>query len=118
MAYDSGDFDGNLDARVEAELLRDAPMLGKVFSLALWPVSKLFEYRVTGSLGDPQIKPLYILPKYLLVPFQSLNSVDDWLLSENGLIPVKRLWKPMDKSELSTQEEDKVEGPEILDKTQ
>ena len=59
-----------------------------------------------------------ILPKYLLVPFQSLNSVDDWLLSENGLIPVKRLWKPMDKSELSTQEEDKVEGPEILDKTQ
>lgn len=114
----SVDFDGNLDARVEAELLRDAPMLGKVFSLALWPVSKLFEYRVTGSLGDPQIKPLYILPKYLLVPFQSLNSVDDWLLSENGLIPVKRLLKPRDKSELSTQEEDKVEGPEISDKTQ
>ena len=69
----SVDFDGNLDARVEAELLRDAPMLGKVFSLALWPVSKLFEYRVTGSLGEPQIKPLYMVPKYLLVPFQSLN---------------------------------------------
>jgi len=89
----SVDFDGNLDARVEAKLLRDAPMLGKVFSLALWPVSKLFEYRVTGTLGQPDIQPLYMVPKYLLIPFKSLTSMDDWLLSEDGLIPVQRLWK-------------------------
>ena len=103
----SVDFDGNLDARVEAELLRDAPMLGKVFSLALWPVSKLFEYRVTGSLGEPEIKPLYMVPKYLLLPFQSLNSMDNWLSSEESLIPVQRLWKSKEKSELIKQEEDK-----------
>ncbi len=108
----SVDFDGNLDARVEAELLRDTPMLGKVFSLALWPVSKLFEYRVTGSLGEPEIKPLYMVPKYLLVPFQSLNSMDDWLLSEDGLIPVQRLWKSRDKTEVSDQEKDRSEGQE------
>ena len=40
-----------LQVRVEAELLRDTPMVGKFFSLALWPVSKLFEYKVEGSLG-------------------------------------------------------------------
>lgn len=93
------DFDGNLDSRVEAELLRDTPMLGRVFSLALWPVSKLFEYKVTGTLGQPEIKPLYFVPKYLLVPFQSLNNMNDWLLSENGLIPVQRLWQSKDDSE-------------------
>jgi hypothetical protein len=104
----SVDFDGHLDARVEAELLRDAPMLGKVFSMALWPVSKLFEYKVNGALGTPDIQPLYILPKYLLVPFQSLGALDNWLLSENGLLPVQRLWTPLNKSEKAEQEEDKI----------
>jgi len=110
----SVDFDANLDSRVEAELLRDTPMLGKVFSLALWPVSKLFEYRVTGTIGEPEIKPLYFVPKYLLVPFQSLNNMNDWLLSENGLIPVQRLWRNKEeqaedepqKQEESTQNEE------------
>ena len=113
----SVDFDGNLDARVEAELLRDTPMLGRVFSLALWPVSKLFEYRVTGSLGEPEIKPLYMVPKYLMVPFQSLNSMDNWLLSEDGLIPVQRLWKSREKSKPFTQEEVKGSSEEPATKS-
>lgn len=73
------DFDGKLDARVEAELLRDTPMVGKFFSLALWPVSKLFEYEVGGTLGQPIIQPLYLLPKYFMLPFQSLQRMEGWL---------------------------------------
>lgn len=111
----SVDFDGVLDSRVEAELLRDAPMLGKVFSLALWPVSKLFEYRVTGTIGEPEIKPLYFVPKYLLVPFQSLNNMNDWLLSENGLIPVQRLWQNKEGSEADDpkKQEESAQNEEI-----
>lgn len=111
----SVDFDGNLDSRVEAELLRDTPMLGRVFSLALWPVSKLFEYKVTGTIGEPEIKPLYFIPKYLLVPFQSLNSMNDWLLSENGLIPVQRLWQNRDQlpQEPPSNQEESPQNEEI-----
>ena len=88
LAYDgSVDFEGKLQARVEAELLRDTPMVGKFFSLALWPVSKLFEYKVEGSLGKPDIQPLYMLPKYMLLPFQSLNRIE-------SLVPQELLTAP------------------------
>lgn len=71
------DFEGNLDARVEAELLRDTPMVGRVVSLALWPFSKLFVYRITGDLKNPIAKPIYVLPKFLLNPIGSLRSSDN-----------------------------------------
>ena len=75
LAYDgSVDFEGMLQARVES--VTYTPMVGKFFSLALWPVSKLFEYKVEGSLGKPDIQPLYMLPKYMLLPFQSLNRIE------------------------------------------
>ena len=60
-----------LDARVEAEVLRDTPVLGRVFSWAFSPLSKLFEYKVGGTLDAPTLRPLYI-PKALtpiLEPF-------------------------------------------------
>ena len=66
------DFDGNLNAVVEAELLRDAPLVGRVFSLALWPVSKLFVYKVSGNLREPIAEPVYVLPKILMNPIDSL----------------------------------------------
>ncbi|MBT5705198.1 MAG: hypothetical protein HOI66_02680, partial [Verrucomicrobia bacterium] len=66
------DFDGNLNALVEAELLRDAPLVGRVVSLALWPVSKLFVYKVSGNLREPIAEPVYVLPKILMNPIDSL----------------------------------------------
>ena len=71
------DFEGNLDAQIEAELLRDAPMFGKVVSLALWPVSKLFVYRVSGSLNEPIAEPVYVLPKILMNPIASIRNRRD-----------------------------------------
>ena len=57
------DFQGQVNARVEAEPLRDMWLVGPVFSTVLWPVTKLFEYKVTGSLGDPKAEPVYLVPE-------------------------------------------------------
>jgi len=60
-----------LDARVEAQVLRDFPVLGHLFSWAVAPLSKLFEYKIGGTLDAPTYRPLYI-PKALtliLEPF-------------------------------------------------
>jgi len=64
------DFQGRVNAIVEAGVLRDMPIFGQVVSLALWPVTKLFEYKVTGSLGEPKADPKYLIPKVMLLPFQ------------------------------------------------
>ena len=64
------DFDGKVNARVEAGLLRDMWLVGPVVSTVLWPVTKVFEYKVTGSLGEPKGDPVYLVPKVMLLPFQ------------------------------------------------
>jgi hypothetical protein len=71
------DFDGLLDSRVEAVLLRDVPAFGWLFSKLLWPITKIFEYRVTGTLGHPKMEPLYIVPKILLMPFHPLKTLKE-----------------------------------------
>jgi hypothetical protein len=71
------DFDGNVNARVEAILLRDTWLVGRVFSLALYPLSKIFEYRVTGTLTQPKTDPLYLLPRMLLMPLHPLRTVKE-----------------------------------------
>jgi hypothetical protein len=71
------DFEKRLDSRVEAELLRDLPGIGVVISKILWPVTKLFEYRVTNTLMDPKTEPLYMVPKILLLPFQPFKVIKD-----------------------------------------
>jgi hypothetical protein len=30
----------------------------------------MFEYKVSGSLGDPKAEPVYLIPKFMLLPFQ------------------------------------------------
>ncbi|MEI7937846.1 MAG: AsmA-like C-terminal region-containing protein [Verrucomicrobiota bacterium] len=64
------DFDGKINARVEAGILRDMPLFGQVFSTVLWPVTKLFEYKVTGTLGAPKADPVSLVPKVMFLPFQ------------------------------------------------
>jgi hypothetical protein len=63
------DFKQQLNARVDAELMRDVWLVGPLVSTAFWPVTKMFEYRVTGSLDEPKTKPVYIVPKILVLPF-------------------------------------------------
>jgi hypothetical protein len=69
------DFDGRLNARVEAELLRDVWLIGPVMSTIFWPVSKVFEYKVTGSLGQPKLDPVYFVPKIVQVPLHPLRTL-------------------------------------------
>lgn len=76
------DLEGNLKARVEAELLKDVFLVGPLVSTVFWPVTKMFEYKVEGTLGAPKLEPLYLLPKILLMPFQPLRTL-------RGLVPEK-----------------------------
>lgn len=75
----SVDFQTRVNARVEAEILRDTPLVGKIFSLALLPLSKIFEYKVTGTLSDPKPEPLWFLPRILLMPLQPIKTLKELL---------------------------------------
>ncbi len=67
---------GDVDARVTAQLLRNTPMLGSVISTVLWPVSKIFECQVNGRVFDPKVTPIFFpFSKYLLNPVRSLEQI-------------------------------------------
>ncbi|MGA2749349.1 MAG: hypothetical protein ABSG59_11285 [Verrucomicrobiota bacterium] len=71
------DVQKRIHARVEADLLEDTPLFGPFLRLALTPLSKLFEYQITGTLNEPVMKPLYV-PKFLLLllrPFHTLKEL-------------------------------------------
>jgi hypothetical protein len=69
------DLQGQVQARVEAQLLRDMWLVGPLVSTVFWPVTKLFEYKVRGDLGDPKSEPVFIVPKLVLFPFHPLRSL-------------------------------------------
>lgn len=82
MQYDGTvDFDSRINGRMEAELFRDVPVLGLLVSKVLWPVTKLFEYKVGGTLADPQTSPLYI-PKVFFMPFHPIRTLKELLPDE------------------------------------
>jgi hypothetical protein len=66
----------HVNATVRAEPLRDTWVVGPLVSLALWPVSKMLEFKVTGTLGQPKAEPLYI-PKLFQVPFHPFRSLKE-----------------------------------------
>ncbi len=74
----------NVNAHVTAQLLRDTWMVGPLVSTVLWPVSKLFEYHVTGPLKDPKSEPIYTLPKLLLIPLHPIRTLEDMVPSGNS----------------------------------
>ena len=74
-------WDGQVDMRVEAEPLRDTPLFGKLFSVALWPVSKLLQYRITGTLTDPKTEPAYV-PKWFLFPLHPFRTLEELFTRE------------------------------------
>jgi len=69
------DLESRVNARVEAMLLRDMWLVGPIVSTVFWPVTKMFEYRVTGSLSSPQLAPVYIIPKIVLMPFHPFRTL-------------------------------------------
>ena len=71
------DFDRNVEGKMEAELLRDLPAIGPVLKVLLSPVTKLFVYRVTGTLDTPKKEPLYTIPRVLLMPFQPIKTLKE-----------------------------------------
>ena len=76
------DFDGRLDAVMRAELLRDVPILGPLVSLALSPMTKLFEYDVRGTLGKPETSPSHV-PSVLMAPLRPLQTFRSLLPGES-----------------------------------
>jgi hypothetical protein len=73
------DLQQNVNARVTAQLLRDTWVVGPLVSTVLWPVSKLFEYRVTGPLKDPKSEPIYVLPRLLLIPLHPIRTLESMI---------------------------------------
>lgn len=86
------DFETKVNARVEAELLRDTWGVGRLISTALWPMSKLFKYKVTGTLAEPKPEPVYLLPRLVVSPLQSMGgmfgkSASDYEALADPLVP-------------------------------
>ena len=80
------DLRQNVNARVTAQLLRNTWMIGPVVSTVLWPVSKLFEYRVTGTLKNPKSEPVYV-PKLLLLPLHPIRTLEEMLPGDSDNAP-------------------------------
>ena len=87
LAYrGKADFDGRLNARVEARLLRDAWVIGPLVSLIFSPLTKILEYEVTGTLGDPRLEPIYI-PKPFQAPLDPLGTLREMFRQPPSQIP-------------------------------
>jgi hypothetical protein len=82
------DLQGRLNARAEAQPLRDTWFVGPIFTAALWPVTKLFEYKVTGMIDDPRTEPLLVPTRLLLMPFHPLRTFKEFApASTNAPVP-------------------------------
>jgi len=89
------DFEQNVDARVEAELLRDTWLIGRLVSLVLTPLTKLFEYKVTGTLSQPESEPVYI-PNILMMTLRPFHSIKKVLAPDKVVAP-PAIPAPMEK---------------------
>ncbi|MBI2438329.1 MAG: hypothetical protein HYV36_05910 [Lentisphaerae bacterium] len=65
-----GDYhwNGELDFAVQVKLLKKDSLLGGVVQTALAPLTKMLEFRLTGTLEDPHWRPAY-LPKEMFFIF-------------------------------------------------
>lgn len=74
----SVDFNKKVDARVEAEVLSEVWLFGTAIKFLLKPLTKLFIYKVTGTIDEPALEPVYI-PKILLAPFQPFKTIKSFI---------------------------------------
>jgi len=68
------DFESRVNARVEAELFRDTFLVGPLLSFITTPITKVFEYKVAGTLSRPEGEPTYV-PKFLLLPLRPFHTL-------------------------------------------
>jgi hypothetical protein len=83
------DLTGKIDAIVEAEPLRDTWLIGPLVRLTLKPMTKLFEYKVTGTLKEPKKEPLYLPTRMLFIPFRPIQTLEDMLNATGTNAPIK-----------------------------
>jgi hypothetical protein len=87
LAYrGAADLTGRVNARVEARLLRDAWVVGPLVSLIFSPLTKLFEYHVTGTLERPEMELLNI-PKPLQLPLHPIGTIRDMIEDDRPSSP-------------------------------
>jgi hypothetical protein len=77
------DLQQNVNARMTAQLLRNAPLVGSLFSTVLWPVSKIFECQVTGQLQNPRVTPLWF-PAPITDVLHPIRSIMGMFTSPGG----------------------------------
>jgi hypothetical protein len=71
---------GNVNARVTAQLLHNLWGVGPFISTVFWPVTKLFEYKVTGTLQNPKKEPVVpFVPKILQMPLHPIRTFEELL---------------------------------------
>jgi hypothetical protein len=70
------DLRGNVNARVTAQLLHNFPVVGPLVSLIFTPVTKVFEYKITGTLQNPKKDPVFV-PKFLLLPLHPFRTIEE-----------------------------------------
>ena len=80
------DFTGAVNANIEAEMFRDTFLLGPMLSFLTSPMTKVFEYRVTGSLANPKSEPRFI-PKFLMLPLRPFQTIREFLTPEKPASP-------------------------------
>jgi hypothetical protein len=77
------DFEGNVTARVEADLMREFPGIGRLISTVFWPVTEILKYSVTGTLDKPKLEPVNavsrMLTKFIALPFMPFKALNEIL---------------------------------------
>jgi len=97
MNYEGSiDFDLRVNGRMEAEVLRDVPAFGLLFSKLLWPVTKLFDYRISGTLDHPKTEELYLISRLLMMPLHPFKMLKELMnleekFNEKGTRPPPKL---------------------------
>ena len=78
-------YENKVDMLVQGSMFRRVPLLGPVASIALSPLEKLFEYRLTGTLDEPVTGPAHV-PTLLLFPFRPFGTLKDLLPEERRAV--------------------------------
>jgi len=76
------DLRENVNALVTAQLLHNLWGVGPVISTIFYPVTKLFEYKITGTLENPKKDPVYVpgfIPKFIEMPLHPIRTLEDML---------------------------------------
>jgi hypothetical protein len=76
-------FQGGMNGRVEARILHNTAVVGPLVSFLFSPLTKLLEYRVTGTLGQPRMEPVYI-PKPFLFPLNPIGTLKEMFRSQSS----------------------------------